>query len=125
VVQNSLREGFGLTVTEAMLKGKPVLGTHACGIREQIRDGVDGRLVRNPEDPQEIADLLYQMLSDDAGRERWSRGAQKRAFTEFLGFTEMARAFRVMANCSFVHRRNDAQARLVSAQMEELVASNR
>ena len=57
VVQNSLREGFGLTVTEAMWKGTPVLGTEACGLRQQIRDGIDGRLIRNPEDPHEIAKL--------------------------------------------------------------------
>jgi len=45
VVQNSLREGFGLTVTEAMWKQRGVLGSRACGIRAQIRDGIDGRLV--------------------------------------------------------------------------------
>lgn len=106
IVQNSLREGFGLTVTEAMLKGIPVLGTHACGIRRQIRDGVDGRLLKNPEDAQEIADLLNGMLSDAADRERWSRNGQKRAFTEFLVFVEMERGLRVLANCAFAHRRN-------------------
>jgi hypothetical protein len=45
VVQKSLREGFGLTVTEAMWKGRPVVGGDAGGIRHQIDDGVNGFLV--------------------------------------------------------------------------------
>ncbi|HWH71479.1 MAG TPA: glycosyltransferase [Candidatus Sulfotelmatobacter sp.] len=97
VVQNSLREGFGLTVTEAMWKGTPVLGTYACGLRQQIRDGIDGRLILNPQDPQEIADKLEQMLADDAARERWSRNAQKRAHTEFLVFAQMHRWLQLLA----------------------------
>jgi trehalose synthase len=48
-VQNSLREGFGLTIAEAMWKRIPVLSnSRACGPRQQVRDGVDGRLIRNP-----------------------------------------------------------------------------
>ena len=99
VVQNSLREGFGLTVTEAMWKGTPVLGTEACGLRHQIRDGIDGRLLRDPENPDEIADYLVQMLSDDAERERWSRNGQKRVYTDFLVFAQMQRWLRVLAEC--------------------------
>ena len=52
VVQNSLREGFGLTATEAMWKQVPVLGTRACGIRQQIRDGVDGVLSEDAKTPR-------------------------------------------------------------------------
>jgi len=110
VVQNSIREGFGLTVTEAMWKGAPVLGTEACGIRHQVRDGIEGRLVRNPEDPEEIARLLDEMLSDDSQRERWSRNAQKRAHTEFLVFAQMQRWLRVLAQCA-LHNRQDGVVR--------------
>jgi trehalose synthase len=46
-VQKSLREGFGLTVTEAMWKGKPVVGGAVGGIRRQIIDGVIGFLVES------------------------------------------------------------------------------
>ena len=45
VVQNSLREGFGLTATEAMWKRCAVLASPACGLRQQIRHGVDGHLL--------------------------------------------------------------------------------
>jgi trehalose synthase len=49
VVQKSLREGFGLTVTEGMWKGKPVIGGDTGGIRLQVIDHYTGFLVRTPE----------------------------------------------------------------------------
>ena len=45
VLQKSLREGFGLTVAEAMWKGTPVIGGNTGGIRYQIEDGENGFLV--------------------------------------------------------------------------------
>ncbi len=49
VVQKSLREGFGLTVSEAMWKGRPVVGSDVGGIAAQIEDGVTGLLVHSVE----------------------------------------------------------------------------
>jgi trehalose synthase len=49
VLQKSLREGFGLTVAEAMWKGKPVIGGAAGGITAQIIHDVTGYLVHSPE----------------------------------------------------------------------------
>lgn len=49
VLQKSLQEGFGLTVTEAMWKGKPVIGGNVGGIRLQIHDSHTGFLVDTPE----------------------------------------------------------------------------
>lgn len=49
VLQKSLREGFGLTVSEAMWKGKPVIGGDTGGIRLQVFDHYTGFLVRTPE----------------------------------------------------------------------------
>ena len=89
VVQNSLQEGFGLTVTEAMWKRAPVLGSRACGIRQQIRDGVDGRLIQDPEDPEEIATTLDAVLEDVAGRIQLGQNAQRRVSDEFLVFTQV------------------------------------
>ncbi|HUF27400.1 MAG TPA: glycosyltransferase [Gemmatimonadaceae bacterium] len=96
VVQNSLREGFGLTVTEAMWKAIPVLGSSAAGIRQQIHDGLEGRLVRDPEDPDEIARALREMLADDHARDRWARAAQRRAHHDFLIFTQLRRWLEVL-----------------------------
>ena len=42
VLQKSIREGFGLTVAEAMWKGTPVIGGNVGGIRHQIAEGVNG-----------------------------------------------------------------------------------
>lgn len=49
VLQKSVKEGFGLTVTEAMFKGKPVIGGNAGGIRIQVVDHHTGFLVDSPE----------------------------------------------------------------------------
>ncbi len=49
VVQKSIREGFGLTVSEGMWKGKPVIGGDTGGIRLQVFDHYTGFLVRSPE----------------------------------------------------------------------------
>jgi len=49
ILQKSIREGFGLTVTEAMWKGKPVIGGAVGGIVLQLRDYHSGFLVHSPE----------------------------------------------------------------------------
>jgi trehalose synthase len=91
VAQNSLREGFGLTVTEAMWKHSAVLGSSACGIRGQIRDGINGVITRDPEDPDEIAQNLWQMLSSPIWRYQMGRSAQLRVYEEFLIFKQISR----------------------------------
>ncbi|MDJ0866779.1 MAG: glycosyltransferase [Myxococcota bacterium] len=98
VVQNSLREGFGLTVTEAMWKQCGVLGSRACGIRQQIRDEMDGRLIDDSEDPEAIAALLDVALDDLPGRTRWGRSAQRRVHDEFLIFTQVRRWLETLAD---------------------------
>ena len=49
VLQKSIREGFGLTVTEAMWKGKPVIGGETGGITSQVIHGKTGFTVNSPE----------------------------------------------------------------------------
>lgn len=74
VLQKSLREGFGLTVSEAMWKGTPVIGANAGGIPLQIEDGVNGFLVASVE---EAADRLVQLLGDPAlGKRMGARGSE-------------------------------------------------
>jgi trehalose synthase len=67
VVQKSIREGFGLVVTEAMWKGTPVVGGRAGGIVEQISDGVTGFLASSAE---ECADRVVELLRDPGLRQR-------------------------------------------------------
>jgi trehalose synthase len=74
VLQKSTREGFGLTVAEAMWKGKPVIGGATGGIMVQVQPGVTGYTVRSVEG---AAFRLRQLLGDpdlmramgEAGRE--------------------------------------------------------
>jgi trehalose synthase len=89
VVQNSLQEGFGLTVMEAMWKGAAVVSTRACGPRHQIRDGREGVLVRNPEDPHEIAQTLDALLANPYRRTSLGEHAQLRVHEEFLVFRQV------------------------------------
>ncbi len=90
VVQNSLREGFGLTVTEAMWKRVPILSnSKACGPRQQVRDGLDGKLISDPEDPDELAEAIRVMMADTPGRDEWGRNAQRRTHQRFLVFNQL------------------------------------
>lgn len=81
VLQKSLREGFGLTVTEAMWKGTPVIGGNAGGIRHQIEDGVNGFLVSSIE---EAADRIVLLLRDRKLRETMGRRARETVAQKFL-----------------------------------------
>jgi trehalose synthase len=85
IVQNSLREGFGLTIAEAMWKRIPVLtNSQACGPRTQARDGLDGRLIDDPTNVQEIQRVITGMLSAPEQWEHWGRNGQRRVHELFL-----------------------------------------
>jgi trehalose synthase len=92
VVQNSLREGFGLTLTEAMWKRVPVLSnSRACGPRQQVRDGLDGRLIADPENETELRDALDAVLADSESRHEWGRSAQRRVHELFMVIAQLRR----------------------------------
>lgn len=81
VMQKSTREGFGLTVAEAMSKGRAVIGGNAGGIRAQIEDGVNGYLVDSAE---ECGRRLVELLKDGELRERMGKAARERVRERFL-----------------------------------------
>jgi len=81
LMQKSTREGFGLTVTEGMWKGKPVIGGDAGGIRVQINDGVTGFLVSSPE---QCAQRLVELLQDEALSARIGEAAKGSVRKRFL-----------------------------------------
>ncbi len=97
VVQNSLREGFGLTVTEAMWKQQAVLGTRAVGIRHQIRDKIDGRLTHDPTDSEEISTHLQELITSPDMRYSLGRSAQRRVHDRFLVLTQLSNYLQVCA----------------------------
>lgn len=81
VLQKSIREGFGLTVTEAMWKGTAVIGGNVGGIRHQIEDGADGYLVDSVE---EAAERLVRLLKDERLRRAMGEKAKEKVRDRFL-----------------------------------------
>ena len=81
VLQKSSREGFGLTVTEAMWKGAAVIGGNVGGIKHQIEDGVSGFLVNSVE---EAAARIVEVVKDPGLRERLGRNARETVRSRFL-----------------------------------------
>ncbi len=67
ILQRSTREGFGLTVTEAMWKYQPVVGTSITGLRTQIIDGRNGYIA---DDTESCAKYTLKLIQD---RELWSK----------------------------------------------------
>jgi trehalose synthase len=83
-----------------MWKRTPVVGSHACGLRQQIRDGLDGRLVADPSDPEGIAVVLDEMLRDRDTRTRMGRNSQRRVYQNFLIFTQLRSWLRTLAEAA-------------------------
>jgi trehalose synthase len=81
VMQKSLREGFGLTVTEALWKGRATIGGNVGGIPLQISDGETGFLVSTPE---QAAERAIEVLSDPGLAKRLGRAGKERARERFL-----------------------------------------
>lgn len=81
VLQKSIREGFGLTVAEAMWKGTPVIGGNVGGIRHQIDDGINGFLVNSPE---EAAEKIVFMLRNRELRAEMGANAREKVRKNFL-----------------------------------------
>ena len=84
VAQKSLAEGFGLTVSEAMWKGRPVVASGIGGIREQIENERTGFLV-DPLDLRTFGERVSELLGDPHGAERMGAAAQTRVRDRFLG----------------------------------------
>lgn len=86
VIQKSLREGFGLTVSEALWKGRPVVGGRAGGICLQIREGVDGYLVSSVE---ECARRTLELLGDPARADALGANGREHVRENFLSTREV------------------------------------
>jgi trehalose synthase len=84
VAQKSLREGFGLTVSEAMWKSTPVIGSAVGGIQDQVRDGVDGTLVTDPHDLGAFAAAAKALLADPERAKKMGEAGHERVRDNFL-----------------------------------------
>jgi trehalose synthase len=81
VVQKSTREGFGLTVTEAIWKARPFVGGRVGGIPLQVIDGETGFLVSSVE---ECAQRSLEILADPGLGKRLGRAGKEAARRRFL-----------------------------------------
>ncbi len=81
VIQKSIREGFGLVVTEAMWKGQAVVGGNVGGISQQIIDGENGFLVNNVE---ECADRVLYLLQNPRRAKEMGAKAREHVQQNFL-----------------------------------------
>lgn len=84
VVQKSLKEGFGLTVTEAMWKSRPVIASAIGGIRDQIEDGVSGVLLHDPIDLEGFGAATLELLNAPARAAEIGLAARERVRKAFL-----------------------------------------
>jgi trehalose synthase len=91
VVQKSLAEGFGLTVSEAMYKRRPVIGSAIGGISDQIVDGESGVLLRDPTDLGVFAERLAELLGAPARLTTMGVLAHERVVHNFLPDTQLGR----------------------------------
>jgi trehalose synthase len=80
-LQKSIREGFGLTVTEALWKGRPTIGGNVGGIPLQIEDGISGFLVNSP---SECAQRCLEILANPTLGKSLGREGKEHARKEFL-----------------------------------------
>jgi trehalose synthase len=81
VIQKSTREGFGLTVSEALWKARPFIGGHVGGIPLQVQDGETGYLVTSPE---ECADRSLRILREPDVGKRLGRQGKEHVRRHFL-----------------------------------------
>ena len=89
IVQKSLHEGFGLTVTEAMWKAKPVIASAVGGIQDQIDDGVQGLLLADPTDGEAFATAIVRLLDAPAEAAAMGVHGHARVIERYLGLDSL------------------------------------
>jgi trehalose synthase len=91
VVQKSLAEGFGLTVTEPMWKKRPVVASAVGGISDQIEDDVSGVLLADPSDLDRFTALASDLFGNPERRTRIGDAAHERVSSDFLSDRHLIR----------------------------------
>jgi trehalose synthase len=86
ILQKSIREGFGLTVTEALWKETPVIGGNVGGIQLQIEDGVNGFLVNSID---EAADRILYLLKHPERAKEMGKNGREKVKNNFLLFSHV------------------------------------
>jgi trehalose synthase len=95
IVQKSLAEGFGLTVSEGMWKGRPVIGSAVGGIIDQVGEGT-GILLRDPADLAAFGSAARLLLDDRDQAARMGKAAHARVREQYLGDVHLLRYARLL-----------------------------
>jgi trehalose synthase len=90
VVQKSLAEGFGITVTEALWKSKPMVASAVGGINDQIASGC-GVLLENPRDLQRFGDDIAGLLARPRAMDEMGRRAHAYVLENYIGDKHLLR----------------------------------
>jgi len=106
VVQKSLAEGFGLTVSEAMWKSRPVVASRIGGIRDQIEDGRSGLLIGDPRNLEHVGTAITGLLTDTDRALQMGVAAQRRVQQQFLGPHHLGRYFEVIRRIAAQRQRD-------------------
>jgi trehalose synthase len=96
VVQKSVAEGFGLTVSEAMWKERPMVASGLGGIQDQIVHGESGMLIDDPRDLDQFGAYVLGLLTDPARADRIGAAARRRVRDCFLGPYSLTRYFELI-----------------------------
>jgi len=99
IAQKSLAEGFGLTVSEGMWKGRPVIGSAVGGIIDQIADGT-GILLPDPADLKAFGQAVRLLLADPAEATRLGLAAHAYVRENYLGDIHLMRYARLLGTLS-------------------------
>jgi len=83
IIQKSIREGFGLAVTEAMYKATPVVASNVGGIKLQIKNGVNGFLLE-PNDIEGFAQKIIKIIKNKKMAQKIGRTAKKNVIDNFI-----------------------------------------
>jgi glycosyltransferase involved in cell wall biosynthesis len=100
LVNPSAREGWGLNVVEANALGVPCVAYDVAGLRDSVKDGVTGLLVRSRDVLRGLAEALIRVLVDDKLRFRLSENA--REYARQFSWEETAEKFMKILECNAV-----------------------
>lgn len=81
ILQKSIREGFGLTITEAMWKRKPVIAGNTVGARAQIKDGKNGFIVPSA---KKAGETIVMVIGDEKLQKKIGKAAHTSVQKNFL-----------------------------------------
>ena len=109
VVQKSRAEGFGLTVAEAMWKGRPVVASRIGGIQDQIQHGVSGVLLDDATDLAAYGGAVLDLLEDPDRAAAIGAAAAERVRERYLGSVSLLEYLQLLGDVLARPRRAAAE----------------